>query len=159
MSKINNTTAYPTVTPASNDLVVITDVSDSNATKTATVGSISSGSTASEYDSYVAILNQAGTAAPVATVISNNLTATLTWARTSMGTYTLTANAATFTANKTIVFLNTGTGSPFLITWNHGIATGVPNDTVIRLNTYVPTNGSYVDNVINNGAFEVRIYT
>ena len=45
MSKINNTTAYPTVTPASNDLVVITDVSDSNSTKTATVGSISSGST------------------------------------------------------------------------------------------------------------------
>ncbi len=42
MSKINNTTAYPTVTPSSNDLVVITDVSDSNATKTATVGSISS---------------------------------------------------------------------------------------------------------------------
>lgn len=42
MSKINNTTAYPTVTPSSNDLVVITDVSDSNSTKTATVGSISS---------------------------------------------------------------------------------------------------------------------
>ena len=42
MSKISNTTAYPTVTPAAGDLLVITDVSDSNATKTATVSSISS---------------------------------------------------------------------------------------------------------------------
>jgi len=43
MSKISNTTAYPTVTPASNDLVVITDVSDLNATKTATISSLALG--------------------------------------------------------------------------------------------------------------------
>jgi len=42
MSKISNTTAYPTVTPAAGDLLVITDVSDSNATKTATVSSFTS---------------------------------------------------------------------------------------------------------------------
>jgi hypothetical protein len=152
MSKINNTTAYPTVTPASNDLVVITDVSDSNATKTATVGSISSGSTASEYDSYVALITQAGTAAPVATVLSNNLTATLTWARTGVGVYTLTANAATFTANKTIVFLNAGSGITL-------ISSERTSDTVLTVKTFVPSNGAAVDASITNGAFEVRIYT
>jgi hypothetical protein len=152
MSKINNTTAYPTVTPASNDLVVITDVSDSNATKTATVGSISSGSTASEYDSYVALITQAGTAAPVATVLSNNLTATLTWARTGVGVYTLTANAATFTANKTIVFLNAGSGITL-------ISAERTSDTVLTVKTFIPGNGAATDAVITNGAFEVRIYT
>jgi len=153
--------SYTAGTVTTSDLILGVDTSNSkNTTKTFTAGDIAglaSGSTA--YNSYVAILNQAGTAAPVATVLSNNLTATLTWARTSQGTYTLTASEATFTANKTIVFLNTGTGSPFLITWNHGISTGVPTDTVLRVTTHVPTNGSYVDNAITNGAFEVRIYS
>ena len=152
--------SYPAGTPTTSDLILGVDTSNSkNTTKTFTAGdiaSLASGSTA--YNSYVAILNQSGPTAPVATVLSNDLTATLTWARTGQGVYTLTASEATFTVNKTIVFLNTGTASPFLITWNHGIATGVPIDTVLRVNTYVPTNGSYVDNVITNGSFEVRIY-
>lgn len=42
MSKINNTTVYPTVTPAAGDLLVITDVSDLNTTKTATISSLAS---------------------------------------------------------------------------------------------------------------------
>lgn len=37
MAKINNTTAYPNITPTSNDFVVLTDVSDNDATKTCTV--------------------------------------------------------------------------------------------------------------------------
>jgi len=37
MAKISNTTAYPNVTPTSNDFVILTDVSDSDATKTCTV--------------------------------------------------------------------------------------------------------------------------
>ena len=42
MGKISNTTQYPTVTPASGDYMVATDVSDSNNTKTVTVGSMAS---------------------------------------------------------------------------------------------------------------------
>ena len=153
--------SYAVGTPTTSDLILGVDTSNSkNTTKTFTAGdiaSLASGSTA--YNSYTALLTQTSTNAPVATILSNNLTATLTWARTGVGVYTLTANAAIFTANKTIVFLNTGTGSPFLITWNHGISTGVPTDTVLRVTTHVPTNGSYVDNAITNGAFEVRIYS
>jgi len=37
MAKISNTTAYPNVTPTANDFVILTDVSDSDATKTCTV--------------------------------------------------------------------------------------------------------------------------
>lgn len=40
MGKISNTAQYPTITPASGDYMVATDVSDSNNTKTITVGSI-----------------------------------------------------------------------------------------------------------------------
>jgi hypothetical protein len=40
MGKISNTAQYPTITPASGDYMVATDVSDSNNTKTITVGSM-----------------------------------------------------------------------------------------------------------------------
>lgn len=37
MSKISNTTVYPNIIPTANDYVVLTDVNDSNETKTSTV--------------------------------------------------------------------------------------------------------------------------
>tara|TARA_Y100000592_G_scaffold71606_1_gene111473 strand:+ start:1547 stop:2554 length:1008 start_codon:yes stop_codon:yes gene_type:complete len=40
MSKISNTTAYPTTAPADGDLLIGTDINDSNATKTFTISSI-----------------------------------------------------------------------------------------------------------------------
>jgi trimeric autotransporter adhesin len=43
MAKIKNTTAYPTVTPADNDLLIGTDVNDNNKTVTFTVSSIGGG--------------------------------------------------------------------------------------------------------------------
>lgn len=43
MAKIKNTTAYPTVTPASNDLIIGTDVSDNKKTVTFTVSSLGGG--------------------------------------------------------------------------------------------------------------------
>ena len=147
---IINSYAYGTVT--SSDLILGVDTSTSkNTTKTFSAGdiaSLASGSTA--YDSYVALLTQTGTAAPVATVLSNNLTATLTWARTGTGVYTLTANAATFTANKTIVFLNNGSDTTAVlippIVWTR------TSDTVLTITTGV-------DAAITNGSLEVRIYS
>jgi len=146
--------SYAAGTPTTSDLILGVDTSNSkNTTKTFTAGaiaSLASGSTA--YNSYVALLTQAGTAAPVATVLSNNLTATLTWARAGVGVYTLTASAATFTANKTIVFLNAGSGIP-LITGER------TSDTILTIKTFVPSSGAAVDAAITNGAFEVRIYS
>jgi len=146
--------SYAAGTPTASDLILGVDTSNSkNTTKTFTAGdiaSLASGSTA--YDSYVALLTQASTSAPVATVLSNNLTATLTWARTNPGVYTLTANAVTFTANKTIVFLNAGSGVTL-------ISAERTSDTVLTVKTFVPGSGAATDNSITNGAFEVRIYT
>ena len=82
--------------------------------------------------------------------MSNNLTATLTWARTGTGTYTLTASAATFTANKTIVFLNNG--SDLTATQVPPIIWTKTSDTVLTITTGV-------DAAITNGSFEVRIYS
>ena len=146
--------SYPAGTPTTSDLILGVDTSNSkNTTKTFTAGdiaSLASGSTA--YNSYVALLTQASTNAPVATILSNNLTATLTWARTGIGVYTLTANAAIFTANKTIVFLNAGSGIPL-------ISAERTSDTVLTVKTFVPSSAAATDNVITNGAFEVRIYS
>ena len=140
--------SYAAGTVTTSDLILGVDTSTSkNTTKTFNAGDIASlvsGSTA--YDSYVALLTQTGTAAPVATVLSNNLTATLTWARTGTGTYTLTASAATFTANKTIVFFNNGNAAPNANKWTR------TSDTVLTL-----TIG--IDNALANGSFEVRIYS
>jgi len=54
--------------------------------------------------SYHASLVQTGTNAPVATVMSNGLSAAIVWARTGVGVYTGTLTGA-FTANKTSVFV------------------------------------------------------
>ena len=146
--------SYAAGTPTTSDLILGVDTSNSkNTTKTFTAGaiaSLASGSTA--YNSYVALLTQAGTAAPVATVLSNTLTATLTWARTGVGVYTLTASAATFTTNKTIVFLNAGSGIPL-------ISAERTSDTILTIKTFVSSSGAPVDAAITNGSFEVRIYS
>ena len=138
--------SYASGNVTTSDLILGVDTSTSkNTTKTFSAGdiaSLASGSTA--YNSYVALLTQAGTAAPVATVLSNNLTATLTWARTGAGIYTLTASAATFTNNKTIVFFNNGNFSALSINWQR------TSDTVL---TITASDGAF-----SNGSFEVRIY-
>lgn len=43
MSKISNTNAYPIATPAADDLLIFTDVSDFNTTKSTTISGISNG--------------------------------------------------------------------------------------------------------------------
>mgnify|MGYP003650140606 CR=1 FL=1 len=48
MSKISNTTAYPIIIPTANDYVILTDVNDNNATKTATIDSIKGSLTGGE---------------------------------------------------------------------------------------------------------------
>ena len=151
MAIINN---YAAGTPTTSDLILGVDTSNSkNTTKTFTAGeiaSLASGSTA--YNSYVALLTNTGVIAPVATVLSNNLTATLTWARASQGTYTLTASAATFTNAKTIVFVNPGSNLGSLITWTR------TSDTVLTIRSH-RTDGQISDAIISGGAFEVRIYS
>tara|TARA_R100000541_G_scaffold14641_1_gene24011 strand:- start:508 stop:966 length:459 start_codon:yes stop_codon:yes gene_type:complete len=99
------------------------------------------------YTVYTALLNQAGTAAPVATTLQNTTGKTFVWTRQSAGNYTITASTALFTVNKTIVFGNQGNGnSTNIVRWNR------TSDTTIALITGA-------DARLVNGSFEIRIYS
>lgn len=110
------------------------------------------------YKSYQAIITQTGTSAPSATVALNELGATLTWARTSAGLYTVTAGSAVFIANKTVIYLsNPITG---LVTY-----LVVPTSTsVITLTTLLLSVIATVLTAVNTDALmtnlgiEIRVY-
>tara|TARA_Y100000015_G_C2392542_1_gene90938 strand:- start:1559 stop:2020 length:462 start_codon:yes stop_codon:yes gene_type:complete len=147
--------SYPIGTPSSGDMVPGTQVTkDSsgntiNLTKNFTVDSIAGFADATAaYTSYVALITQT-TGDPTATVLQNTTGATFTWARTGGGVYTVTASSTIFTVNKTIVFNNNGldnAGGNTPPQWTRTSAT------VITLTT------GGVDNAIQNGSFEIRIY-
>ena len=98
------------------------------------------------YTIYTALLTQAGTAAPVATILQNTTGGTFTWTRQSAGNYTVTASTALFTADKTIVFGNQGNIPDIDFKWNRA------SDTTVTLSL-----GS--DAKLANGSFEIRIYS
>jgi len=55
MAKISNTTVYPTVTPADNDLLILTDANDSNRTKTVLMSGVKSYLNANTYTASVTV--------------------------------------------------------------------------------------------------------
>ena len=150
-----NISTYPLGTPGSGDLVPGTQrVTDENGetknlTKNFTVSQIAAfANVTAAYTVYTALITQASSAAPIATILQNTTGDTLTWARTGAGTYTVTSSTALFTADKTAVFLNVGNGEPNqMLMWTR------TSSSVITLTT----NGS--DDRITGGSFEVRIYT
>ena len=108
-----NISAYPTITPKGADLIVGSETYDStdatspkgNPTRNFTVSAINTFVLAnSGVKSYNASIVQAGTSAPVATVMSNGLSAAIVWTRDSVGVYVGTLSGA-FTANKTSVIV------------------------------------------------------
>ncbi len=148
---MSDISSYPTATPTGDDLILGSQKDDSNIfhTKNFTVQSIVDRTPAISlgYTSYVALVSQTGTNAPVPTVLHNNLGTAITWSRQSNGNYTMTAASSLFTANKTVLFLNAG----------HGYQAALPiywertSDTTITLN-------SFSDGEIEEGSFELRIY-
>jgi len=57
------------------------------------------------YKVYTALLTQSGTNAPVATVLQNTLSGTITWSYSSVGTYQATLVGA-FPSSKTFFYIN-----------------------------------------------------
>ena len=144
--------SYPQGTPTLSDNVIgsqIDPVTEENKTVQFTVGQIAAfaNSYSLGYTVYTALVTQAGTAAPVATILQNTTGATFTWARTSSGTYTITASSNVFTNNKTILFFNLGE-----YTFTVNMPWTRTSDTVITISL-----GG--DGRITNGSFEVRIYS
>jgi hypothetical protein len=55
MAKISNTTVYPTVTPADDDLLILTDANDSNRTKTVKMSGVNAYINANTYTTSVTV--------------------------------------------------------------------------------------------------------
>ena len=148
-----NITAYPTNgSPKASDLLLGTKVATPNTeeqpiTNNVTIASVAAFANTYNlgYTVYTALLTQAGTAAPVATILQNTTGGTFTWTRQSAGNYTVTASTALFTVNKTIVFGNQGNNLNDKFQWNR------TSDTTLDLIVY--------ENRLNNGSFEIRIYS
>jgi hypothetical protein len=103
------------------------------------------------YDTYVALLNQTGTTAPVATVSHNTFSSSIVWTRTSSGKYRGTLTGA-FPANKTIITLGS-----FNKSWGEDvIAFRVDN------NTIAVESGTGVDfindGVLTNLPIDIKVY-
>ena len=152
MARINS---YPTVIPTAGDLVLITDTSETNnPTKTATAGSLATLTQAVNlgYVSYHALLTQAGVTAPVATVLQNSITGTMTWSRQAVGQYVITNDGTPFTAGKVLVFVNNGShGDDKLVGW-------LPVNTSNVSLTTGNLAGANADAVLTNASIEIRVY-
>jgi len=121
-----NISTYPIGTPAASDLLAGTELyTDStgkqeNLTRNFTVQSVASfaNSYSLGYTVYTALVTQAGTAAPVATVLQNTTGGTITWTRPTnpgVGRYVATISGANFTANKTAVIVTSGGNSDMIL--------------------------------------------
>jgi hypothetical protein len=104
---------YPVVTPASNDLVTVTDASDSNATKNVTVQGLLA---ASGQKSYTEIYDLGGS---VTDIISPGVYYPLVCVTTTGLT-----NDNTITQNGAGVITNTGQPRTFIVTFHVGAETG-----------------------------------
>jgi hypothetical protein len=146
--------SYPMGTPKSSDLLLGTSVPNANTDEKATTKNFSISQVGAlvnsvnlGYTSYVALITQAGTAAPTEDPLIQNTTGGApVWAYVSPGVYTVTF-PFTFNEEKVIVFVNNGNVSP---TQNIGWAlTGVAGQ--IRFNTQSNSN-------LSRASLEIRIY-
>ena len=154
-----NISTYPIGTPAAADLVpgtqLYTDSSGKtrNLTKNFSVSSIAAfaNSYSLGYTVYVASLIQAGTAAPVATVLQNTTGGTFTWSRTSTGKYKATVSGITLPANKVVIFENA--------TNDLNLGGKITSTTVIDVEQFSSGGGGYSDVMLPGTSIEIRIYS
>jgi hypothetical protein len=111
-----------------------------------------------QYQEIIFLLNQAGTGAPVAVTVTDNYYGspiTYTFARTGTGTYTLTASAAIFAANKTVIMPHPCQHASY----GHGILVGVRiSTTVINLYTFRGDTDAASDTVMADQVLMIRVY-
>jgi len=147
--------SYPMGTPKSSDLLLGTSVPTQNTNEKPTTRNFSMSQVGAlvnsvnlGYTSYVALITQAGTAAPSADPLIQNTTGGVpVWAYASPGVYTVTFPFAFKAEPNVVVFINNGNASP---TANVGWAlTGVAGQ--IRINA--TGNG-----VLTRGSLEIRVY-
>lgn len=112
------------------------------------------------YQTYQASVTQTGTSAPTGTQLANNFSGgvTFTWARTSAGTYTVTASSAVFTAGKTKVYFGPLNNALGYVNYT------VTSSTVITITTTLTSILSLLlttantDALMTNTPVDIRVY-
>ena len=103
------------------------------------------------YKVYITNISQTGTAAPTVTGGYSQLTGTITLARTSAGTYTLTNSVAEFTANNTFLFFQKSGGA-----YNRLFEYAMTSTTVITIKTWTGA-GALSDGLLSSDSLEIKI--
>jgi len=153
--------SYPAGTPSGNTRLIGTQLNVpqagglyQNQTRNFTIGSIASvvNQVNLGYTTYVATITQAGTDAPVANEIQNTTGGTIAWTYSTPGRYVATIENATFTANKTAVFLSSASNN------DRFIKTGVVTTTTVDIYNIRSVTGLVAEGISANTAIEIRIY-
>lgn len=119
-------------------------------------GSISNSGKYNGIKVYRATITQTGTAAPVATVLENSLGATPTWARTGVGTYTVSTSAL-FTSAKTATTFTQSTSSSG--GFHLGTVEWATTSQIILRTVDDAQVGGLADAIINGGSnIEILVY-
>lgn len=142
--KISELTAK-TTSVASNDIFVVSELIEGNYTSKKITGSQITLS-----KSYIGFLSQSSTNAPTVSYSYSQLNGAITYARTGVGTYTVTSVNGEFETNKTFVFH----------TYSNALALGfrytVDDSYTITLYTYTAA-GVLTDGLLTNSSFEIKI--
>lgn len=130
------------------DLVMVSDYNGTTYdTKSVT------GANIRPYKTIIFAISQSGTAAPTKDwSYETEVSQTFTLARSTIGTYTLTASSALFTSNKTFVSITPGGASAVA-----NLGAYVTSTTIITINTTDSTNGSASDSLLDYANLEIKI--
>jgi len=147
MTKISQ---YPEITtPDVDDLLVGTDVENSNATKNFTIQSIIDLVPTAPYKVYTALLNQSGELAPVATILENTLGSIPVWSYSTTGVYALTLSNAFPIAKTLILSANVKSST------NHVRFVVNPTNNIL---VYTTVSNTAADDVLTYCPIEIRVY-
>ncbi|HRH43719.1 MAG TPA: hypothetical protein PKY82_18960, partial [Pyrinomonadaceae bacterium] len=102
------------------------------------------------YAIYTAIVAQAGTAAPTATVLENSLGGTVTLARSSAGVYTFTLTGV-FTTAKTFINATVDAGAT-------GVLVRVAHTSANVVTITTATEAGVAADLVGNLNLEIRVY-
>ncbi len=149
--------SYPTGTVKATDMLIGSDPTVvGNPTKNFRVGDVSTfvKNDILGYTQYTCLVSQNGLLDPTSIDLKNDTGVTLTWSRVSPGIYRCNASSPIFTLNKTFVLVNAGTspnGPGAFIEWNHSTS-------FVEIN-FFDIAGVQSDDLLDQGAFEIRIYS
>jgi len=160
MSRFNNTTRYTIDELLSDgDSWLVSDINDSQATKTFTLGAVKDYITektlielglAPAYLTYVVNMSQSGTNDPIVVELSNSLSGAIVWTRTGTGAYLGTLTGA-FLTDKVVTFVGGDRTLP-----DSTIMAYRASDNTIQIITNTEFTGA--DGVLNNTSIEIRVY-